>query len=600
MAAKKKMSTRDIDPTTFSVVWNKLEYITEQMGEKILYSTQSFVTAQARDVGQTFLNTNGKIVSAASYLPIHTMVAEEAIKGLESYFHGEYQPGDFIIANDPYIVRGGHLPDWNFIRPIFYKGEHFGFFQAKTHVSDTGGFMPGGYAPRAYDIIAEGLNIPPLKIIKKGVIQKDLWSFLLRNVRNHTEVDMDTMLINGVMSKAEEQITILCDKYGVDTVKACIDEILDAGETAMREEINKMPDGTYYGESATDWDGQTDKPIWVRVEVIVEGDEITFDYTKSDPQATFVNCPIGVTWTDSMVGLYYIVDHSVPKNGGNMNCVKIIAPEGSVVNPIYPATCGASQIAVGCQIVEACTMALGRAVPDRAMAGWSKHYCPIQIGVDPNVIDPRTDHPKQYFIETFASDAGSGAVKGYDGWHGINMAAAAANFMKPSLEIYESSGPYVVTRLEVLQDWEGAGEFRGSPGVLQEIKAYTTKGAPALIQTGNSDGQKHPPPGVAGGGTGPLCEMYFIDTEGNRREMRTLDLQPISPGESIVTKCTGGGGYGNPLDRDVLRVKDDVIDGLVSLERARDVYGVVLDSETFEVNMKETEDLRKTLKSKHN
>ena len=142
-----KESGGNVDPTTFSVIWNKFDYLADQIGQKILYSTQSFVTANARDLGQTLLNKAGKIVVASAYLPIHTLVAEEAIRGIESYFHGDYEPGDFIVSNDPYIVKGGHLPDWNFIRPIFYKGEHIGYFQAKTHVTDTGGFLPGGYGP---------------------------------------------------------------------------------------------------------------------------------------------------------------------------------------------------------------------------------------------------------------------------------------------------------------------------------------------------------------------------------------------------------------------------------------------------------------------
>src|SRR3990172_6325719 len=153
-------TTSRIDPTTFSVVWNKFDYIVEQIGQKIFYSTQSFVTALVRDLGQTLLDAEGRIISSATYLPVHTMVAEEAIKGIESYFHGDYAPGDFIISNDPYIVKGGHLPDWNFVRPAFYKGQLVAFLQAKTHVADTGGFLPGGYGPGAYDIIAEGLNIP--------------------------------------------------------------------------------------------------------------------------------------------------------------------------------------------------------------------------------------------------------------------------------------------------------------------------------------------------------------------------------------------------------------------------------------------------------
>jgi N-methylhydantoinase B len=594
--SEKRKTTRKIDPTTYSVVWNKIDYIVDQIGQKVLYSTQSFVTALARDLGQTFLNAQGEIVSAASYLPIHTMVAQEAIKGLESYFHGEYEPGDFIVANDPYIVKGGHLPDWNFIRPVFYKGERIGFFQAKTHVSDTGGFMPGGYAPGAYDIIAEGLNIPPIKIIKKGVIDKELWGLALRNIRNHTQVDMDTMLINGAMAQAEEQMVALCDKYGVETVKACMEEIIDAGEQAMRAEIDKIPDGIYYGESATDWDGKTDKPVWVRVEVIVKGDELTFDFTKSDPQCTFVNCPIGVAITDSAISAFFIVDASVPKNGGALRPIHIIAPKGSVVNPIYPATVGASQISVGIQIVEACTLALGKALPERAMAGWGKHLCPMHLGIDPTRIDPRTGHPRQYFTETFASDSGSGAVKGFDGWLGIGFMAAAGNFLRPNIEHFESECPFVVSAVEVLQDWEGAGEFRGAPGTYLEFVAHTVPGAPALLQTGNSDGSRFAPPGVVGGGSAPLSEIMVYGNDGTKRPLRTIDNQPVFPGDRCITKCSGGGGWGNPLNRDVKKVQDDVMDGYVSIERARNVYGVVLDSHTFEIQREATEKLRKEMK----
>lgn len=591
-----KKTVDPIDPTTFSVLWNKFDYLSDQICQKILYATQSFVTANARDLGQTILNTKGKIVVASSYLPIHTLVAEEAIRGLESYFHGDYEPGDFIVANDPYIVKGGHLPDWNFVKPIFYKGEHLGFLQAKTHVSDTGGFLPGGYGPGAYDIIAEGLNIPPLKIIKKGVLQKELWHFLLRNVRNSTEVDMDTNLINGAMALAEEQIGTLCEKYGVETIKACMDDIVAAGEKAMRAEIAKIPDGAYYGESATDWDGQTDKPIWVRVKVTVKGEEITFDFSESDPQATFVNVPLGLTRMDVLPGLYSLIDPDVPKNGGTMNPLTIIAPEGTVVNPKYPATVGASQIACGVQIEEACMYAINRAIPERAMAGWSKHLCPIQIGMDPRVIDPRTDHIKQYFAETFASDGGSGALKGFDGWQGVAILGSGANFGRPNMEFYEATCPYVVTRYEVLPDWEGAGEFRGGPGTLVELVANTAPGAPTFIMTGNSDGTRFATPGVAGGQDAPMSEMYIEGVDGTRRTLRTMVTVPISPEEKVVTKASGGGGWGNPLNREVQRVQNDVVEGLVSIERARNIYGVVINPETLEIQYEATENLRRELR----
>jgi N-methylhydantoinase B len=198
---------------------------------------------------------------------------------------------------------------------------------------------------------------------------------------------MDTMLINGACAQGEQEIVRLVDKYGLDTVKACMEEIIDAGERAARSEIAKMPDGVYYGEAGTDWDGQTDKPIWVRVKVTIEGKEITFDLSESDPQATFVNTPLGTTMMGVMVGFYSMVDPSVPYNYGSMKPIHVIAPEGTVVNPKYPATVGACQISVGVPIVEACQLALGKAVPEMAMGGFPRHFCRLSLN------GPRSDRP---------------------------------------------------------------------------------------------------------------------------------------------------------------------------------------------------------------
>jgi N-methylhydantoinase B len=245
-------------------------------------------------------------------------------------------------------------------------------------------------------------------------------------------------------------------------------------------------------------------------------------------------------------------------------------------------------------------LALGKAVPERAMAAWSRHMCPVNIGMDPRHIDPRSGHIVQYYASTFASDAGSGAVKGHDGWHGIQMQVSAGNFMRPDMEHFEFRVPYLCTRYEILPDWEGAGEFRGSPGVYTEQYADTPGGAPAFLMTGNSDGEFFPGPGVQGGGRAPGAQMWIIARDGTRRTLRTMANQPIYPGERYLTMCPGGGGYGNPLDRDVLRVQNDVMDGLVSVQRAKDVYGVLIDAETFEIDHDGTKRLRAELSAKQN
>src|SRR3972149_714076 len=277
---------RTIDPTTFAVVWNRLENILDNMGEKVLHAAQSFVMGLVRDFGQGFLNARGEVVAISGYLPLHVFTASPAIEACLDKFGGEFRPNDFYLGNDAYIVRSGHMPDWTFVRPLFHDDELYGFFQLRAHMEDTGGFMPGGYAPGAYDIIAEGLNIPPLKIMDQGVLNEELWGLIRRNVRNPSLVEMDVMLINAAMELGERDLTRLIDKYGIDTVKACMEEILAAGEQAMREEIASIPDGEYYGETACDWDGHTDKPVYVRARLTVHGEEMTFDLPESDPQVT--------------------------------------------------------------------------------------------------------------------------------------------------------------------------------------------------------------------------------------------------------------------------------------------------------------------------
>ena len=271
-----------LDPTTLSVVWNRLESLLDESGEKVLHATQSYVLALVRDFGLCWLDPKGEIVVAAAYIARHIFAAGHAAGKMIEPFHGDFAPGDLIIGNDPYLVQSGHLSDWAFLRPVFYDGELFGFFQFRGHMADTGGFLPGGYGPKAYDIIAEGLNLPPLKVIKGGTLDKDLWALVCRNVRNSKQVDMDTMLIDGALAQAEQQVVKLIDKYGPETVKACMREILASGERAARAEIAAMPEGTYHGESAGDWDGTTDRPVWVRVDMTVKGDELTFDFHGSD------------------------------------------------------------------------------------------------------------------------------------------------------------------------------------------------------------------------------------------------------------------------------------------------------------------------------
>ena len=249
--------------------------------------------------------------------------------------------------------------------------------------------------------------------------------------------------------------------------------------------------------------------------------------------------------------------------------------------------------------MEACQLALGKAVPEMAMGAFPRHFCPIVIGMDPDVIDPRTGTIRQYFAETFASDGSGGAMNGYDGWTGVGWFPAVGNIVRPDIEIFESQVPFRLPRYELLKDWEGAGEYRGGPGIYVEMVADTKPGAPAILMTGNSDGQVVPPEGAVGGKL-PKAESWIESPSSETRILRTMANEPVFPGEVVYTKCPGGGGWGDPLARDVKKVQDDLIDGIISIERARDVYGVVIDPGSFAIDEKATVQLRqKKERKKH-
>jgi len=242
-----------------------------------------------------------------------------------------------------------------------------------------------------------------------------------------------------------------------------------------------------------------------------------------------------------MTGIYAIVDPKVPKNyGSTARCVKIITKLGTVVDPNYPATVGSAAISVGHCIFEAVQVALNQATTERQIGGSTRHCCPIQIGYDSRTIDPRTGMALSYWSETFASDGSAGGRKGYDGWTGIGTWYHMGSLLRPDIEHYEALFPFMNIKYEILPDWEGAGEFRGGPGIHTELWCRTHAGDPAFMVTGNSDGMVMAPWGVAGGQEPPKVQMYMQSVGEEPRVLRTMSQVPIKPGDVLTTYVSGG------------------------------------------------------------
>ena len=454
------MTRRNVDPTTLSVIWHSMQTACKEMRYVLDRTAQNFLIAQLHDLSVGIWAADGATIAVPVGVPSQFLGTEFAVKDLVKKFEDNINPGDVFLTNDPY--HGGHnchLPDWGFFRPIFYDGELLFFTMTRAHQQDTGGSFPGGYFPNGYDIHAEGICIPPMKVVDRGKERTDVLELIWNNVRFPDGVKIDNAAMIGATKLCERRVLNLLDKYGKDTALACVDEMLERAEKAVREEIDKIPDGVYRAEAATDDDGTVlDEPVWVRVAVTVDGNRLTIDFSDSDKQRRgFVNSIYAATYANAMAATILTFDPALADyhNAGTMRPIEIVAPPGLVVNCQYPATVGASPVNVGTQVIEAVLDALSQARPERAIAAWGKHRGDYVFAVD-----PRTEEP--YVRTSFDYDGSAGAVWGYDGYQGVSALAAMGAVNRGDVEEMEARLPWRILQYEMVPDFTGAGRWRDS------------------------------------------------------------------------------------------------------------------------------------------
>jgi len=592
-----------IDPLTLSLIEGRLSSQNQELGYRLFRQCFSFPTAHIRDIGTALFDKKERTVTIGNWMPVHTAGSDVCLKGMLDWIgRDNIHPDDFIVANDPFIVRFGHAPDWSFVRPIFYEGELIFYHFMRTHQYDAGGAYQGCYYPRTYDCHGEGLMIPPVKIIEGGKIDEKVFSLILRNVRGSSMVRADNMLTYASMKKAEERVLELLKSYGKDTVLSACDELLRRTEEAVRKVISTWPAGTYRAERAADWDGTTDKPVWVRLELTIKPDkgQLIFDFSESDSQVDFINCPEGQTRAAVVTGVAWSLPPGTPRNQGLLDCITIITKEGTVLSPTYPATTGAQAPTLGTHVTECVQVVLGQVVPKDTSALWARHLNPILTGRRSDIVDPRTKSPQLYWTAPFHADGSMGAIYGYDGWDGLCWALGAGGVLRAPLEVEEWETPYRWVRHEFITDSAGNGQWKGGQGTyLEMVNTYDPKvwqPHDCVVMTGNSDGEKFGALGLMSGTEGKKHKLGII-RKGKKVQLRCNDVQYVQPGDVIWSKSGGGGGVGNPLDREVEKVRWDVLNEYISVEVARNVYRVVIEPETFEVDYEATTELRKKLKA---
>jgi N-methylhydantoinase B len=575
----------NIDPLTLSTIWHSFQTLVREMRHMVTRTSQSYLMSQLKDVSVGIFLADGSTVAMPQGLLCQFMGTKYAIQAVKEQFGDDLHPGDVILTNDPYKGMTVHLPDWGFIRPIFYEGELLFFTLVRGHQVDTGGSFPGGYFPNSYDIHAEGLCIPPTKVFENDLERKDVMHLIWNNVRWPEAVRVDNYAMVATTRFAENRVHDVLRRYGKDTVLSCIQQMFDRTERAVRAEISSIPDGTYSGDAATDDDGTVlDEPVTVRVDVTVKGDNLIADFSRSDAQRKgFVNCPFAASYAVAVGSMILTFDPSLADyhNEGSMRPITFVAPSGSVLHPVYPATVGAAPVNVGNQICHAVVEALSKARPERAMAAWGKRR-----GDYVTSVDPRNGQP--YVRTTFDYDGSAGAVTGHDGPTGPLSLGSLSTVMRSNAEEMEIRFPWRLLKWEAATDLMGAGRWRGGGGI--EWRAVN-EGADGRMATGSSDGDVIPGRG-AQGGYPPPCSRTFLLRDGQSIRVKPHRMVEIKKGDQVVKISGGGGGVGNPTERPPELVALDVKNEMVSVNAARRIYGVAVDSATWAVDGAETRRLR--------
>ncbi len=569
-----------LDTIRFEVIRNVMHAFVEEMAAALARSAYSTNIKTRRDHSCTFFDARGKMVDQASDQPSHLGALVFSVPAvLKEYGVENLEPGDGILVNDAH--RGlVHLNDVCLISPIHYHGEIFGYVANAAHHVDIGGRAPGSIAMTT-DIFQEGVIVPGVKFVKGGEIDKDMLKWFTANVRGKKESAGDLRAQVASNKLGVRRIVALLDKYGVDVVNAAIEQLHKYTERRVRHAFARFPEGVFEGDAYVDDDGITDEPICIKAKVVIKKGDVTVDLTGSDPQRRGpMNCTFAQTYSSAAFPIRALLPPDLPMNDGFYRMVKVIAPKGTVVNCTYPsAVVGGWE--VGQKTVEAVLRAFSKAMPDRVPAESKKTILHIAFGG----VDPRS---KEYYVFLETNGGGFGARPTKDGVDAVQP--ALQNAENSPIEELEVGYPVQIVRYELVPDSEGAGKFRGGLGLRRDYRFRDHEANVTIL----ADTAKFPARGIFGGRDGRTAR-YLLNPGGkNFRDVGSKANFYAGPTDIVSMQTPGGGGYGDPLEREPAAVLDDVRCGKISLDRAREVYGVVINPKSWSVDIKETSRSRKT------
>lgn len=557
------------DPVRIELIKNALGSVVDEMVLTVVRVAYSSIMKDTMDLSSAFFDRSGRMIAQGLSIPLHLGSFPDAMDAVLARYPEGLAEGDVVILNDPY--HGGmHLPDIFVFAPIHHQGRLFGYAVVVAHHNDVGGRVAGSSAADSREIYQEGLRLPPVLLYAGHELNRPILDLIRLNVRAPDVVQGDLEAQLAACRIAQRGIGELIERYGAEPLEQAFEDLLDYSESAARSAIAALPDGTYAFEDQLDDDGITpDVPVPIRVALTVSGDSLTADFAGSSPQ---VEGAINATFSFTKSAVYFamrsITPADAPNNAGFFRPIRVVAPEGSILNPRPPGACAARGV-TGFRVIDTIFGALSKVVPDRVRAageGGTTSYSLASYAADGSLT---------LFREAVMGAWGAGAA-----WDGVDgVANPAANISNAPVELVEHQAPVRIERYALAEDSGGAGTHRGG---LAVERIFTVLAERASLQL-RSDRSATAPYGLFGGLPGAP----------SRTELRTGDhwaplpakfVRQLAAGQSVRHVTAGGGGYGDPRKRPPERVLADVIAGKVSRRQAEEVYGVRFDPASTEVD----------------
>jgi N-methylhydantoinase B len=557
------------DPATFEIIKNSLYKLAEEMRVVLAKTAYSPLLKSAGDYSCGVFDAQGEMVAQGPDLPIHLGSMPDAVRAVVAAFAGDVHDGDVFIHNDPYF-GGSHLPDVNVVRPGFYEGQLLGYACLRAHWPDVGSATPGSYGA-VTDTYGEGLRLPPLRLIHRGVLNTDLEKLILANVRTPDERRGDLGAQLAATLRATERLKTLAQRYGAQKLIGTMAQIMDYSERLMRAALMDLPDGEGAFEDFCDGDGIADDacgkdaPFRIRLAVKKHGDRLIVDFAGTDPQVKGpMNAPLSVTASGVYCGLKTAIDPNnlIPPNSGCWRTIEIRAQKGSVVNSEFPAPVVYANHEISHRVADMVMGALASVMPQQVMACSQGTSAILTLGG----VDPRNSRP---YVSYETVKGGFGARPNKDG---INcIASGISNTMNTPVEIMEMAFPVRIERYEVNPDSGGAGRYRGGGGVIRVWRLLEGADAVGALCM---ERMTSPPFGLLGGKAGAAAVVTLTTPDGATRHLPSKGAFAAPAGSVIDMITPGSGGFGPVAERDRAAIGRDLLDGYVTAAAAKRDYGV--------------------------